>query len=135
MIKLVLENNIFDFNNKHYKQTNAEKTPTMYVRFVDDIFGTWDHGVEALLQFQKQANSIHPNIKKELKWDHQEIAFLDTLVMLDNDKLETCLYYKPTDKHTYLHIKSEHPSSVKKATSYGLAIRLKRISSNDDDYQ
>ena len=162
MIKLVLENNIFDFNNKHYKQTDgtaigsrlgknyactymrtwdrqllttAEKTPTMYVRFVDDIFGTWDHGVEALLQFQKQANSIHPNIKIELKWDHQEIAFLDTLVKLDNGKLETCLYSKPTDKHTYLHIKSEHPSSVKKAIPYGLAIRLKRISSKDDDYQ
>ena len=107
----------------------------MYVQFVDDIFGTWNHGVDALLQFEKEANNIHPNIKIELKWDRREIAFLDTLVKLVDGKLETSLYSKPTDKHTYLHIKSEHPSSVKKAIPYGLAIRLKRISCRDEDYQ
>ena len=79
--------------------------------------------------------SLNPNIKIELKWDRREIAFLDTLVKLVDGKLETSLYSKPTDKHTYLHIKSEHPSSVKKAIPYGLAIRLKRISSSDEDYQ
>ena len=50
-------------------------------------------------------------------------------------KIETSLYSKPTDKHLYLHIKSEHPTSVKKVIPYGLGIRLKRISSRDEDYQ
>ena len=109
--------------------------PTLYVRFVDDIFGTWDHGIDALLQFHDQANRIHPNIKVELKWERQKIAFLDTMVRLENEKIETSLYSKPTDKHTYLHIKSEHPISVKKDIPYGLGIRLKRISSRDEDYQ
>ena len=92
-------------------------------------------GIDALLQFHDQANRIHPNIKVELKWDRQKIAFLDTMVRLENGKIETSLYSKPTDKHTYLHIKSEHPTSVKKAIPYGLGIRLKRISSRDEDYQ
>ena len=111
MIEFVLENNIFDFNNRHYKQTdgtaigsrlgknyacsymrtcdrqlftNTDVIPTLYVRFVDDIFGTWHHGFDARLQFLGQANRIHPNIKVELEWDRQKIAFLDTMVRLEN---------------------------------------------------
>ena len=49
--------------------SNTDMIPTLYVRFVDNIFGTWDHGIDAFLQFHDQANKIHPNIKVELKWD------------------------------------------------------------------
>ena len=48
--------------------------------------------------------------------------------------IETDLYTKPTDQHLYLHSKSDHPSSMKQAISYGLAIRLRRICSDDKSY-
>ena len=69
--------------------TNTDMIPTLYVRFVDDIFGTWDHGIDAPLQFHDKANRIHPNIKVELRWNRQKIAFLDTMVRLENEEIET----------------------------------------------
>ena len=47
----------------------------------------------------------------------------------------TDLYCKPTDKHLYLQMKSEHPVTVKKAIPYGLGIQIKRICTQESDYQ
>ena len=81
------------------------------------------------------ANSINDKIKVELRYNSNQIEFLDTLVKIKNGKLTTDLYTKPTDKHIYVHSKSCHPKNVKKAIPYGLALRLRRICENEDDYQ
>ena len=108
--------------------------PFLYKRFIDDGFGIWEHGQEALEQFYKHANSIHPNIKVELRYSAERIEFLDTMVIIDGDRIETDLYTKPTDKHIYVQSKSNHPKSVKKSLPYGLALRIKRICSRERDY-
>ncbi len=81
------------------------------------------------------ANSIDENIKIELRWDYRQIEFLDTMVKNKDDWISTDLYVKPTDRHIYVHEKSSHSNSVKRAIPYGLAIRLKRICSEESDYQ
>ena len=79
LIELVLDNNNFQFEDRHYLQIDGtaigfklgknyactymatwekqlldtELTPVEYVRFVDDIWGIWTHGEEALIQFHK----------------------------------------------------------------------------------
>ena len=162
MLKTVLNNNIFQFNNKNYIQIEGTaigsklgknfactymgkweeelmkktmKTPLLYIRFVDDIFGIWNGTEEELIAFQALANSIHPRIEVELKSSRHNIDFLDVNVWLQNGKLQTSVYEKPTDRHMYLHKSSNHPQSTKNAIPYGLGIRAKRICSTSESYE
>ena len=150
MIRLVLENNNFSFNGKHYLQVEgtaigsrlgmnyastylgvweqqlleqSSDKPHTYFRYVDDIWGIWLHGEKTLKKFHDLANSIHPRIKIELKFSKNQIEFLDTIIVLDNGFLKTKLYEKPTDKHMYLHKRSDHPKTVKKSIPYGLGVK------------
>ena len=100
--------------------------PLFYKRFLD-VFGIWVHGKEKLINFYEHANSINSNIKEELRWNNRAIDFFDTTVKIENGKISTDLFTKPTDKHIYVHTKSCHPKNVKKAIPYGLGLRLKRI--------
>ena len=114
MIQTVLENNIFTFNRKSYLQmtgtaigsrlgrnyactymgkweeehlTEVQIKPTMYVRYVDDIFGLWSDTEDELKEFHKTArNNIDENMKVDLRVSNKEIEFLDVLVK--NNKLE-----------------------------------------------
>jgi hypothetical protein len=54
---------------------------------------------------------------------------------LDNGFLKTKLYEKPTDKHMYLHKRSDHSKTVKKSIPYGLGVRVKRICDDKEDHQ
>jgi hypothetical protein len=60
---------------------------------------------------------------------------LDTIIVLDNGFLKTKLYEKPTDKHMYLHKRSDHPKTVKKSIPYGLGVRVKRICDDKEEYE
>ena len=48
--------------------------------------------------------------------------------------VETDLYTKPTDKHQYLLQSSCHPLYTKRAISFSLALRLRRICSSDESF-
>ena len=61
-----------------------------------------------------------------------KIPFLDVKVMLPNGRLETDLYFKPTDKHQYLLKSSCHPSHTKQSIPFRMALRLRRICSTDE---
>ena len=161
MIDVVLENNNFQFGDQNYTQKEgtaigsrlgmhyastymgkwesellerAQEKPTQYYRFVDDIFGIWQHGEKSLKEFYETANKIHPRIKLTLEYSQDGTTFLDTKVKLINGVIVTELYTKPTDQHLYLHSKSDHPDKTKKAIPYGLGIRLKRICSDTESY-
>ena len=59
--------------------------------------------------------------------------FLDTELSLHNSKLHTEIYRKESDRQHYLHLKSEHPKSLKDSLHYSQSIQIKRISSNQVD--
>ena len=107
--------------------SKTKMDPQAYFRYVDDVWGIWLHGEQSLKEFHDLANSIHPRIKVDLRYAYDKIEFLDTLTKIENGFITTRLYEKPTDRHLYLHGKSDHPRSVKKSIPYGLAIRAKRI--------
>ena len=137
LMKLTLTNANFTFNNEHFQQaggtsmgtgfapiyanifmTDFEETtirgyhlkPLIWKRFIDDIFMIWTHGKDELDKFVEYLNSLHRSIKFTCDVSQEEIAFLDTLVKIDNDtkKPYTTLYTKPTDTHSYLHYTSAH---------------------------
>ena len=158
LITLILTLNSFVFNGIHYLQTQGtamgtsmapnyanlffgklEKIflessplkPTIWLRYIDDIFFIWDHGTEELKTFFELANSFHDTIKFTYQYSLTNIDFLDVTIHKNNNILQTDLYSKPTDAHQYLHWTSCHPPHIRKNLPFGLAYRLRRICSTD----
>lgn len=115
--------------------TITDKLPLEYFRYVDDVWGLWTHGIESLKTFHELGNNLHPRIKLELRYSAEKLEFLDVMTKIQNGILITDLYTKPTDKHLYLHKNSSHPESTKKSIPYGLALRAKRICTNESTYK
>ena len=63
------------------------------------------------------------------------LHFLDLLITIDQNKLETSVYSKPTDAHLYLNADSCHPKSQIRGIAKGVALRLRRICSKDEDFK
>ena len=163
LLRLVLTNMNFQFNNEHFLQvggtamgtalapnyanlfmdrfeTKALKgyplKPLVWKRFIDDIFCIWTHGKESLKDFIKYLNSIHPTIKFTHECSEDHIDFLDTTVKFNNDReLITTLYNKPTDTHLYLEYTSAHPHTVMEKGPYGQYLRLRRICTQNADFE
>ena len=57
------------------------------------------------------------------------------MISVKDGSIETDLYTKPTDKHQYLLVWSRHPQHTKRAIPFSLALRLRRICSNPDNYK
>ena len=112
----------------------GQLVPEFYKRFIDDIFGVWIHGEEALLVFLQHANSLHPDIQFTFSYG-QAVSFLDTLVKIVNSSIITDLYTKATDTHQYLCPTSNHPPHVHRNLPYSLALRLRVIVSKDEVFQ
>ena len=164
-IGLILNCNIFGFGNAHYLQkcgtamgtkmapsyanlfmgfvekdllARCSKKPLVWFRYIDDIFFVWTHGKESLDEFLTFCNNNQHGIIFEVTPDSvstMSIPFLDVRVILKNGKLETDLYVKPTDKFQYLNFTSSHPYHQKASLPYGLALRIKRICSNQGDFK
>ena len=64
-----------------------------------------------------------------------ELSFLDTKIKKGDQGLYTDLFVKPTDTNTYLLYSSAHPPATKRSLPYSQLLRLKRICTNDEDYQ
>ena len=83
-----------------------------------------------------ELNSLHPTIKFDTQYSKEKINFLDTTIAITKEStLKTTIYSKPTDQKAYLHAKSYHPKCTKEAISYSQALRIKRICSDESDYQ
>ena len=108
MFRLILiKENSFQFNGKHYLQTHGtamgtktavsfasifmahiettilSKTvfkPTVWKRYIDDIFSLWDISKRDIKAFIEQANLHHPTIKFTAQISDTETIFLDTVV-------------------------------------------------------
>ena len=60
------------------------KQPTVYLRYIDDIIGIWEHTEEDLIEYVRVANSIHSNISLSLRFSKTQIEFLDVMLKIDS---------------------------------------------------
>ena len=124
--------------NQFYKKTGLK--PYIYFRFIDDIFIIWTHGDKSLNEFIKFANEYtrKNNMKSKIEFEtnisQEKVNFLDVEVSLNQGKLETNLYSKPTDAHLYLNAYSCHPKHTINNIPKGQFIRIRKICSNTDNY-
>ena len=158
LLRLVLENNNFVFNDQHYLQvdgtsmgtkmapsfanifmgsleerilSNVPYKPLSWLRYIDDIDIKWNETAERLQEFLDFCNNFHQSIKFTSEVSNEKIAFLDTTITLENGVMTTDLHTKKTDKHQFLSPKSCHPKHCSRSIPYSQAIRLKRICSSE----
>jgi hypothetical protein len=107
LLKLVLENNDFSFNDQTYLQifgtamgksfapnlaniyllefddkamNGHEIKPLLFFRFLDDIFFIWPGTTEELKIYETYLNNLIPDIKITLNHNTEEINFLDLII-------------------------------------------------------
>ena len=107
MLCLILKNNSFQFNRRHYLQTHGTATVTkmtvafanifmakrekgiiskskikslVWKRYIDSVFCLWDTNEDNIKEFVTRANHYHDTIKFTAEISDSEIAFLDTKV-------------------------------------------------------
>ena len=68
-----------------------------------------------------------------LLWKNS-LAFLDIKLSINDNGLSTSVHYKPTDSHNYLLHSSSHPQHVKNAIPFSQFLRLRRLCSDDTDF-
>jgi hypothetical protein len=109
--------------------------PHLWKRYIDDVFCIWTAGQETFDDFVTHLNQSHTSIKFTSEQSNKEVSFLDTKVILHNNRLTTDLYTKPTDTHSYLRYDSAHHPSCKKTLPYSQFLRLRRICNNDQLFE
>ena len=113
--------------------------PIFPFRFLDDIFFLWGGTINQLLNFQKYLNTIVPGIKITFNHDPEHIDFLDTTIykcaLPNHTVLHSRVFFKPTDNHQLLHMKSFHPSHTFRGVLKSQLLRFKRLSSTYADYE
>jgi hypothetical protein len=96
----------------------ADRKPAKWLRYVDDIFVVWLHGLAKLQQFLDHIKSVRPTTKFTMEDEaNNTLPFFDVLVMKRGAKLTTKVYRKSTHTDHYLHFKSHHPHHVKRGSS------------------
>ena len=69
-------------------------------RFLDDCFIPWIKSSSELLELKDILNNLHADITFTMEYSNEQQPFLDVLVKWVGTKIETDIYYKPTDsKH------------------------------------
>ena len=104
-------------------------------RYRDDCLSLWCGSRDRLQQFFSFLNSLSNDLKFTMEIGEQSLCFLDVEIKLEDGKLQTTVYSKPTDAHIYLHANSCHNEKSKKGIPKGVALRLKRICSTDAEYE
>ena len=147
LLNFILRHIFFLFNSQHYIRGTAMGTsmapsyakifmasleiqmlldqfppqPPTWLRFIHDIFMLWTHGSSALTNFLQRINSFHPTIKFSHQQTHTSVNFLDSTVLLTEQRtLQSTLYIKPTDKGLLLHHSSHNPNACTIRASFTL---------------
>ena len=162
VLDYVLKKNNFDFNGNHYLQVGGtamgtkvapsfanlfmadfekkhvstyHSKPSIWLRYIDDIFLIWEHSLNDLQTFLEHLNTCHPTIKFTNELSTTSVNFLDTTIYINTDgSLYTDLYCKPTDSHNYLRFESAHPNHCTSSLPYSQFLRVRRICSHIEDF-
>ncbi|XP_042859141.1 uncharacterized protein LOC122245261 [Penaeus japonicus] len=101
---------IFVHASIEMKRKKLVTQPSVFYRYIDDIFGIFTGTEAELLEYHEELNKIHPDLKFTVEYSKKELPFLDTMVYLDDQgNVQTTVYHKPSNTHQYLHFQSCHP--------------------------
>ena len=106
----------------------------LWKRFIDDIFMLFKGSKEECQELVNWLNSLEPGIIKfKFEFSTEKVEFLDLVISIENGKLATNLFIKPSNQQLYLDFNSNHPDPCKEGIIYGQALRvLERCSKIED---
>ena len=130
-----LEEKLYKQIHEKYGSQYAEEFIHNWKRFLDDCFIPWTKSKSDLLELNNLLNNLHPDIKFTMEYSNVQQPFLDVLVKRENTKIETDIYYKPTDSKQYLLFNSCHPKHTKTSIPFSLARRIRSIVTNEATLQ
>ena len=128
---------IYEENNQGYLK--------IFKRFLDDILKIFVGTTKQLHNFLDDMNNLHPTLKFTITHtsvkneqienrcnceQRDSIPYLDTLLSIENGRIEVDLYKKPTDRNQYLLPSSCHPKTTTQNLPYSSALRIIRICTN-----
>jgi aromatic ring-cleaving dioxygenase len=96
--------------------------PSIWWRYVDDIFAVWPHGKEKLDIFLQHLNNQHVNISFTMELEANGcLPFLDVLLQKSpSGSLIHSVYRKPTHTNQYINAFSHNPMFQKMSTMRNL---------------
>ena len=103
-------------------------------RYRDDCLVLWTSPLEKLELFLIFLNSIDSYLQFTIEVGENELCFLDLKLTLKDNKMHTTDYSKPTDSHLYLQADSCHHLPSILGIQKGVALRLRRICSTDEEF-
>lgn len=157
-VSIVLSSNVVKFNNKWFKQIQGlamgghlspwlannwlhrlerqlwiDYRPKLACRYLDDLLlGTTSK--EKRDAFLDSYGKLHKNIKLEINLSEKEVDYLDMGIYVQEGRIETKVYFKPTDNLALLHRSSSHPSHTFSGIIESQILRFSRICSNYTDW-
>ena len=105
-----------------------------WFRFRDDTIALWQDSVARLNIFFGALNTFDLHLQFTMDVGGQSLHFLYLLIAIVDNKLVTSVYSKPTDTHVYLNAMSLHLKSQIRGIAKEVALRLRRICSEDSDF-
>ena len=82
-------------------------------RYLDDGQIFWKKSFGPIEKFVEILNSLDTNINFTHEISHKGLPFLNVFIYIENNKILTDVFYKPTDSHDYLPFNSCHPRHIK----------------------
>ncbi|XP_074646585.1 uncharacterized protein LOC141902624 [Tubulanus polymorphus] len=130
--------NIFVAEWEKEDLSRSELQPSLYARFIDDIYMVWEHGRETLMQFIDVLQTVSRSIKLKFEISDTSVNFLDVTTFKGprfetSGTVDTKVYFKPTDSHQLLHRSSFHPKHTFSGIVKSQILRFRRICNNDSD--
>ena len=97
----------------------CEHKPSLYLRYVDDIFAIFRHGAN-IKNFLSKINGCHPNIKFTIEEASETLPFLDVEIKLNENTFDSWVWRKKTHTGVLLNFTALAPTKWK----FGLILCL-----------
>eukprot|EP00079_Xenopus_tropicalis_P034390 XP_017948161.1 PREDICTED: uncharacterized protein LOC108646244 [Xenopus tropicalis] len=119
-----------------YNEDNAHSHNIKYFgRFIDDIILIWSGTEKQFFEFITNINTNDYNLKFTSEINGRCINFLDITLTTENEHIITSIFRKECSANTILNARSCHPKHLIYNIPYSQFLRLRRICSEEADFQ
>lgn len=118
------------------KEVFHERRPELlfYRRYIDDLQLLWAGSESSLKEYLDHLNDNTHNIKLTSQWSLKQIHFLDLNIFRVENRLQTKVFFKPTDRNSFLPTHSGHHPLWLKNVPKGQMMRVRRNCSTLEDF-
>lgn len=107
-----------------------------YRHYFDDLLLIWAGPESSLREYLDHLNDNTHNIKLTSQWSKEQIIVLDVIVFRVEDRLQTKVFFKPTDRNNFLPTHSgHHPLWLKNVPKGQMRVKRNCFMLEDFDQQ